>query len=97
MGALFGMGWGYGIGSQPDDTSLMGNTIATSAVIAILCGFILSFLPFVLTLSADITILYFGVFNGLILLGYGIASFVNRPRVDSPSEYEPSRPEELIE
>jgi len=97
IGALFGIGWGYGIGSRPDDTSLTGNIIATLAVIAILGGFILTMLPGIITLSYDTAFLYLLLFNGFILACYGIASFVNRSRVDSLSEYEPSRPEELIE
>ncbi|MHA1864127.1 MAG: hypothetical protein ACTSWA_10200 [Candidatus Thorarchaeota archaeon] len=100
MGALFGIGWGYGIGSRPDDTSLTGNIIAISSVIAFLGGFILTMLPGFITLSYDIAFLYLLLFNGLILACYGIGFVVNQMRddaPDSPREYEPSKPEELIE
>ncbi len=38
MGALFGIGWGYGIGARPEDNSLLGNLITTLGVIAIFVG-----------------------------------------------------------
>ncbi len=97
IGALFGMGWGYGIGSRPDDTSLFGNTIATSAVLAILGGFILSILPIFIALSSYDAFLYLLLFNGLILACYGIAAVANHERADSPTESEERVVEELIE
>ena len=97
MGALFGIGWGYGIGARPDDTSVVGNIIATSAIIAMFGGFLLTMLPGVLTLSTDVAFLYLGLFNGLILLCYGIAYVVNQRRVDSPTESEESEVEVIVE
>jgi len=96
MGALFGIGWGYGIGARPDDTSVVGNIIATSAIIAMFGGFLLMMLPGVLTLSYDTAFLYLGLFNGLIALCYGIAYVANQARIDPPMESEGSEVEELI-
>lgn len=96
MGALFGIGWGYGIGARTDDTSVKGNFVATLAIIAMFGGFLLTMLPGVLTLSADIAFLYLALFNTLILLCYGLGFVVNQWRVDSPSESEGSDVEELI-
>ena len=96
MGTLFGIGWGHGIGARPDDTSVVGNIVATSAIIAMFGGFLLTMLPGLLTLSYDTAFLYLGLFNVLILLCYGIAYVVNQTRVDSPAESESSEVEELI-
>ena len=97
MGTLFGIGWGYGIGARTDDTSVVGNIIATSAIIAMFGGFLLTMLPGVLTLSTDVAFLYLGLFNGFILLCYGIAYVVNQRRVDSPTESEESEVEVIVE
>lgn len=96
MGTLLGIGWGHGIGSRPDDTSLLGNITATLAIIAMFGGFLLTMLPGVLTLSTDVVFLYLGLFNVLILLCYGIAYVVNPRRVDSPTESGEPEVEELI-
>lgn len=96
MGTLFGIGWGYGIGARPDDTSVVGNIVATSAIIAMFGGFLLTMLPGVLTLSYDTAFLYLLLFNGLIALCYGIGYVVNQSRVDPPPESEGSNVEELI-
>ncbi|MCK4568533.1 MAG: hypothetical protein KAU48_14595, partial [Candidatus Thorarchaeota archaeon] len=93
MGTLLGIGWGHGIGVRPDDTSLLGNIIATLAIIAMFGGFLLTMLPGVLTLSYDTAFLYLGLFNVLILLYYGIAYVVNQARVDVPIEGEESEVE----
>lgn len=96
IGALFGIGWGYGVGAKPDDTSLLGNLIATIGVVAILIGMELTFLQTFVTYTNDVAFLYLFLVNGLILLGYGIMFVVNQRRMDSSNEYEPSKPEELI-
>ncbi len=96
MGALFGIGWGYGIGGRTDDTFVVGNLIATLSVFAIFGGLMLTMLPGLLTLSYDTAFLYLGLFNVLILLCYGIAYVVNQRRVDPPMESEGSEVEELI-
>lgn len=96
MGAIFGIGWGYGIGTRPDDTSLLGNIIATLGVIAILAGMTLSILPAFISLSWDTAFLYLVLINGLILLCYGIASTVNQLRVASPPEPEVIEKDELM-
>ncbi len=95
MGALFGIGWGYGIGGRTDDTFVVGNLIATLSVFAIFGGLMLTMLPGLLTLSYDTAFLYLGLFNVLILLCYGIAYVVNPRRVDPPVR-EGSEVEELI-
>ncbi len=96
MGTLLGIGWGHGIGVRPDDTSVVGNIIATSAIIVMFGGFLLTMLPGIFTLSYDTAFLYLGLFNVLILLCYGIAYVVNQRRVDPPMESEGSEVEELI-
>ena len=96
MGTLFGIGWGYGIGGRTDDTSVVGNIVATSAIIALFGGFLLTMLPGLLTLSYDTAFLYLLLFNGLIALCYGIGYVVNQSRVDSPPESGVSNVEELI-
>ena len=96
MGAIFGIGWGYGIGARPDDTSLLGNIIATLGVIAILAGMTLSILPAFISLLWDTAFLYLVLINGLILLCYGIASTVNQLRVASPPEPEVTEKDELM-
>lgn len=96
IGALLGIGLGYGIGARPEDTSRLGNLIATFGVIAIVAGLLFMFLPSFITLSSDTAFLYLLLLNGLLVLGYGIRYVVNQMRGDSPPEYEPSQPEELI-
>ncbi len=96
MGALFGIGWGYGIGGRPDDTYVVGNFIATLSVFTIFGGLLLTMLPGLLTLSYDTAFQYLLLFNGFILLCYGIAAFVDQSRDDSPSESVGSDVEELI-
>ncbi len=96
MGALFGVGWGYGIGSRPDDTSKLGNLIATLGVSAIVMGLLFIMLPSFVTLAATDALWYLAVVNGLILLSYGIRVAMNHFRGDSPSESEESTVEELI-
>jgi len=97
MGTLFGIGWGSGIGARPDDTSVVGNIVATSAIIVLFGGFLLTMLPGLLTLSYDTAFLYLLLFNGLIVLCYGIAYVVNESRVDSPTESEESEVEVIVE
>ena len=100
LGALFGIGWGYGIGSRPDDTSKLGNLIATFGVIAIVAGLLLTMLPSFLALTNDVAFLYLVMFNGLVLLCYGIRFMLIEIRGDSPREeetWEREKPEELIE
>jgi len=96
MGALFGIGFGYGVGSQPEDTSKLGNLIATLGVIAVVMGLMFMLLPSFVNLAAADAFLYLAMINGLIVLGYGIRFIVTHMRGDSPSEYEPSAVEELI-
>ncbi len=96
MGALFGIGWGYGIGARPADIFVVGNFIATSAILAMLGGFLLIMLPGFLTLSAGIAFLYLALLNVLILLCYGLAYVLNPMSVDVPIESEGSDVEELI-
>jgi len=96
MGVLFGIGWGFGIGARPDDTSVIGNLITTLGVVAIVVGLLLMMMPGFLTLSYDTAFLYLLLFNGLIVLCYGIGFMVKQTHGDSPSEFEPSQPEELI-
>ncbi|MBE0526718.1 hypothetical protein E4H12_08255 [Candidatus Thorarchaeota archaeon] len=96
VGALLGIGLGYGIGERPEDTSRLGNLIATFGVIAIVAGLLFMFLPSFITLPSDTAFLYLLLLNGLLVLGYGIRYLVNRPRGESPPEYTSSQPEELI-
>ena len=96
MGALIGIGWGFGIGSRPDDTSKLGNTIATLGVIAIFMGLLFMMLPSFVTLSTADAFGYLVTFNVLILLCYGIGAMMIHFRKDSPSESEESKVEELI-
>ncbi|MHA1289819.1 MAG: hypothetical protein ACTSPB_20760 [Candidatus Thorarchaeota archaeon] len=100
MGVLFGIGWGYGIGARPDDTSLVGNLITTLGVIAIVMGLLFMLLPSFVTYAYDTAFLYLLLLNGLIVLGYGMMFMAGQMRggsPDSPTEYEPSKPEELID
>ncbi|TFH05841.1 MAG: hypothetical protein E4H14_11930 [Candidatus Thorarchaeota archaeon] len=96
MGALFGVGWGYGIGARPDDTSKLGNLIATLGVTAILMGLLFMLLPSFITYTYDVAFMYLLLFNGLILLCYGIGAVMNQRQDDSSSEYVKSAVEELI-
>ena len=96
LGALFGIGWGYGIGARPDDTSKLGNLIATLGVIAIVMGLLFMLLPGFITLAVADALWYLVLFNGLILLCYGIGAVMNQRRDDSSSEYVKSAVEELI-
>jgi hypothetical protein len=97
MGALFGIGLGYGIGSRPDDTSKLGNLIATLGVIAVVMGVMFMLLPSFIAYTYDVAFMYLMLLNGLILGCYGLGVFVNRSRMNSPSEFEPSTVEELID
>lgn len=100
MGVLFGIGWGYGIGARPADTSIVGNLITTLGVIAIVMGLQFMLLPSFITIAYDTAFLYLLLFNGLIVLGYGIMFVANQMRRDSPPKEEISEregPEELIE
>lgn len=97
MGAIFGIGWGFGIGSRPDDTSLLGNIIATLGVIAIFMGLLFMMLPSFVTLATADAFAYLMTFNVLILLCYGIGAMMIHFRKDSPSESEERVVEELIE
>ncbi len=97
MGALFGIGWGFGIGSRPDDTSKLGNIIATLGVIAIVMGLLFMMLPGFVTLTTADAFGYLVAFNVLILLCYGIRAMMIHFRKDSPSESEERVVEELIE
>jgi len=97
MGALFGIGLGYGIGSRPDDASKLGNLIATLGVIAIVMGVMFMLLPSFIVYTYDVAFMYLILLNGLIIGCYGLGVFVNRSRKNSPSEFEPSIVEELID
>jgi len=97
MGALFGIGLGYGIGSQPDDTSKLGNLIATLGVIAVVMGLMFMLLPSFVTYTYDVAFMYLLLLNGLILGCYGLAVLIRHSRKNSPSEFEPSIVEELID
>lgn len=96
MGALFGIGCGYGIGTRPDDTSILGNTIGTLGVIAIFMGLLFMILPSFVTLPTADAFGYLVTFNVLVLLCYGIGAMQIHFRKDSPSESEESTVEELI-
>ena len=82
IGALFGLGWGRAIGARPDDTSLLGNLIATVGVLAILTGMEVSILQSFITFSNETAFLYLVLVNGLIVLGYGIMYIINEMRDD---------------
>ncbi|MFW9843724.1 MAG: hypothetical protein ACFFEV_04045 [Candidatus Thorarchaeota archaeon] len=96
MGSLFGMGLGYGIASRPDDTSLLGNVIATLGIIAIVMGLLFMMLPSFITLPTADAFGYLLTFNVLILLCYGIGAMMIHFRKDTPSESKESTVEELI-
>lgn len=87
VGVLLGIGWGYGIGSRPDDTSIFGNLIATVGLLAIVGGLICTTLTSFLLLSYDTAFLYLAILNGLIILGYAIGFIVN-PRREHSRETE---------
>lgn len=102
MGVLFGIGWGYGIGARPADTSIVGNLIATLGVIAIVLGLMFMLLPSFITIAYDTAFIYLLLLNGLIVLGYGIMIVANQMKGDSPDSpsveetSEREGPEELI-
>jgi hypothetical protein len=83
MGALFGIGWGYGIGARPEDNSLLGNLLTTLGVIAIFMGLLFTILQTFVALAVADAFWYLVLFNGLILLCYGIGAAVNHYREDS--------------
>jgi hypothetical protein len=96
MGALFGVGWGYGIGSRPDDTSIIGNLIATLGVVAILCGLLLTILQSLLVLSAVVAFQYILLANATILELYGIGLILKLWKAESPSDAVESKTDELV-
>jgi len=96
MGALFGIGLGSGIGSRPDDTSILGNIIGTLGVIAIFMGLLFMILPSFVTLPTVDAFGYLVTFNVLVLLCYGLGGMLIYFRKDSSSESEERVVEELI-
>ncbi|MGY5871270.1 MAG: hypothetical protein RTV72_03405 [Candidatus Thorarchaeota archaeon] len=84
FGALLGIGWGYGIGGRPDDTSKLGNLIATLGAIAIIAGLLLTLMPSIISLSDTLAFLYLVMFNGLVVLCYGIIYLGIRWGYDTP-------------
>ena len=96
MGVLFGIGLGYGIGTRPDDTSILGNTIGTLGVIAIFMGFLFMILPSFVSLPTANADGYLVTSIILVLLCYGIGALLIHVRKDSPSESEERVVEELI-
>ena len=97
IGVLFGLGWGYGIGSRPADTAIIGNLIATLGVIAIVIGLILTIIPGFLAMPYDTAFLYILLFNGLLVIGYGMMFVVNQMKGDTSTETEIPTVEELAE
>ncbi len=92
LGVLLGIGWGYGIGARPDDTSVLGNLIATGGLLAIVGGLICTTLTSFLILAYETAFVYLAILNGLIILGYAIGFTVNQRRESSiiPIDVSPS-------
>ena len=80
LGVLLGIGWGYGIGGRPEDTSVIGNLIATVGLLAIVGGLICTTLTSFLVLAYETAFLYLAILNGLILVGYAIGFMMNQRR-----------------
>ena len=97
LGVLLGIGWGYGIGARPDDTSLIGNLVATIGLLAIVGGLICTTLTSFLLLTYDTAFLYLVILNGLVLIGYAIGYMVNQRRENLEATEILVEVEELIE
>jgi len=96
LGVLLGIGWGYGIGARPDDTSVLGNLIATGGLLAIVGGLICTTLTSFLVLAYETAFLYLAILNGLVVMGYAIGFLVNQRREDSQATEILIEVEELI-
>jgi hypothetical protein len=91
FGSWLGSGWGYSI--RPDETSRLGNIIATLGVFGLLGGLLLMIMPrFLYSSPNSLTLL-----NVLILLCYTITLLYSEKGVDSTQQSDDSGREQMIE